>query len=219
MLSPDLEDAMNTQIAAELYSHLYLAMSAYCESEGLPGFARWFRLQSDEEREHALKFVRHVVDRGGGVTLAGIDAPETDFGSPQAAFEAALAHEMNVTMMIDGLYGMAQQHGDYASQVFLQWFVTEQVEEEHGRRDRPDAEGGRRRACVAAAARPRARRPPGRRASPSRRRARSRTRARAPARAARRGRASRRGTSSGRGRAACAGADPLEHQGVRAWIT
>lgn len=131
MLSPDLEAGMNTQIAAELYSsHLYLAMSAYCEAEGLPGFARWFRLQSDEERGHALKFLRHVVDRGGRVTLTGIDAPQADFDTPQGAFEAALAHEMNVTMMIDGLYGMAQQHGDYASQVFLQWFVTEQVEEE-----------------------------------------------------------------------------------------
>ena len=131
MLSPDLEAGMNTQIAAELYSsHLYLAMSAYCESEGLPGFAHWFKLQSDEEREHALKFVRHVADRGGRVTLTGVEAPETEFASPQAAFEAALAHEMNVTMMIDGLYGMAVQHGDYASQAFLQWFVTEQVEEE-----------------------------------------------------------------------------------------
>jgi ferritin len=131
MLSPDLESGMNTQIAAELSSsHLYLAMSAYCEAEGLPGFATWFRMQSDEERDHALKFLRHVVDRGGRVMLTGMDAPATDFGSPQGAFEQALAHEMNVTMMIDGLYGMAVQHGDYASQVFLQWFVTEQVEEE-----------------------------------------------------------------------------------------
>jgi ferritin len=131
MLSPDIENAMNTQIAAELYSaHLYLAMSAYCEEQALPGFAHWFRLQSDEEREHALKFLRHVVDRGGRVMLTGIDAPQSDFGSPQGAFEQALAHEMNVTMMIDGLFGMSVQHGDYASQVFLQWFVTEQVEEE-----------------------------------------------------------------------------------------
>ena len=131
MLSPDLESAMNTQIAAELSSsHLYLAMSAYCEAEGLPGFATWFRMQSDEERDHALKFLRHVVDRGGRAMLTGMDAPAMDFGSPQGAFEQALAHEMNVTMMIDGLYGMAIQHGDYASQVFLQWFVTEQVEEE-----------------------------------------------------------------------------------------
>jgi ferritin len=131
MLSPDLESAMNTQIATELYSsHLYLAMSAYSEAEGLPGFATWFRMQSDEERGHALKFMRHVVDRGGRAMLTGMNAPAMDFGSPQGAFEQALAHEMDVTMMIDGLYGMAMQHGDYASQVFLQWFVTEQVEEE-----------------------------------------------------------------------------------------
>lgn len=131
MLSPDLEAAMNAQIAAELYSsHLYLSMSAFCEAEGLPGFARWFLAQADEERDHALKFVRHVVDRGGRVRLTGIEAPAEDFGSPLGAFEQALTHEMNVTQMIDGLYGMAQQHGDYASQVFLNWFVTEQVEEE-----------------------------------------------------------------------------------------
>ena len=131
MLSPDIEMAMNTPIAAELYSsHLYLAMSAYCEEQGLPGFAHWFRLQSDEEREHALKFLRHVVDRGGRVMLTIVDEPPTDFGSPQGAFEQALAHEMNVSMMIDGLFGMSVKHGDYASQVFLQWFVTEQVEEE-----------------------------------------------------------------------------------------
>ena len=113
MLSPDIESAMNTQIAAELYSsHLYLAMSAYCESEGLPGFATWFRMQSDEERDHALRFIRHVVDRGGRVMLTGMDAPAMEYASPQGAFEQALAHEMNVTMMIDGLYGMAVQHGD-----------------------------------------------------------------------------------------------------------
>ena len=131
MLSPDIENAMNAQIAAELYSsHLYLAMSAYCEEQALPGFAHWFRLQSDEEREHSLKFLRHVVDRGGRVMLTSVDEPASDFGSPLRAFEQALAHEMNVSMMIDGLFGMAVQHGDYASQVFLQWFVTEQVEEE-----------------------------------------------------------------------------------------
>ncbi len=131
MLSPDLEAAMNAQIAAELYSsHLYLSMSVYCEAEGLPGFARWFRAQAEEEREHALRFVRHVVDRGGRVRLTAIEAPAEDFGSPLGAFEQALTHEMNVTQMIDGLYGLAQQHGDYASQVFLNWFVAEQVEEE-----------------------------------------------------------------------------------------
>jgi ferritin len=131
MLSPDVESAMNAQIAAELYSsHLYLAMSAYCESIDMPGSATWFAAQSDEEREHALKFVRHVVERGGRVILAGMETPPVDFGSALGTFEQALTHEMNVTQMIDGLCGMALQHGDYASQVFLQWFVTEQVEEE-----------------------------------------------------------------------------------------
>ncbi len=131
MLSPDIEAAMNDQIGAELYaSHLYLAMSAYCESENLPGFARWFATQAGEERGHALKVVRHVMDRGGRVTLGAIEAPPADFGSPLGAFQQALTHEMGVTQMIDGLYGMALSHGDYASQVFLQWFVTEQVEEE-----------------------------------------------------------------------------------------
>ena len=131
MLSPDVEAAMNAQIAAELYSsHLYLAMSAACEGDGLPGMGRWFALQADEERDHALRFVRHVIDRGGRVVLTGLEAPPTAFGGAIGAFEQALTHEMNVTQMIDGLYGMALQHGDYASQVFLQWFVTEQVEEE-----------------------------------------------------------------------------------------
>ena len=131
MLSPDLEAAMNAQIAAELYSsNLYLAMSAYAEAQGLPGFARWFAVQSEEERGHALRFVRHIADRGGRVTLSAIEAPPEDFGSPLGAFEQTLTQEMNVSQMIDGLYGMAVGHGDYASQVFLQWFVTEQVEEE-----------------------------------------------------------------------------------------
>lgn len=131
MLSPELEEAMNAQIAAELYSsHLYLAMSAFCEAENLPGSAHWFRLQAEEERAHALRFFGHVVDRGGRVTLRAIDAPPGGFGSPLEAFERALAHEREVTAMIDALYGMAVQQGDYASQVFLQWFVEEQVEEE-----------------------------------------------------------------------------------------
>jgi ferritin len=131
MLSSDLEAGMNAQIAAELYSsHLYLAMSAAVEAEGFPGMGRWFAAQADEERDHALRFVRHVLERGGRVELTALDAPPSGFGGPLGAFEQALTHEMNVTQMIDGLYGMAVQHGDYASQVFLQWFVTEQVEEE-----------------------------------------------------------------------------------------
>lgn len=131
MLSPELEAAMNDQIAAELYSsHLYLAMSAYCESQNLPGFAHWFRMQAQEERDHAMRFFTHVVDRGGRVALGAIEAPPGDFGSALGAFERALAHEREITAKIDSLYGMAVGQADYASQVFLQWFVEEQVEEE-----------------------------------------------------------------------------------------
>jgi ferritin len=130
MLSPDVESAMNARSRRSCTRRTCTRDVAYCDSINLPGSAAWFAAQSDEEREHALKFVRHVVERGGRVTLVGMDPPPVDFGSALGAFEQALTHEMNVTQMIDGLFGMALQHGDYASQVFLQWFVTEQVEEE-----------------------------------------------------------------------------------------
>jgi ferritin len=131
MLTSEIETAMNRQIGAELASaHLYLAMSAYCEAESLPGSAHWFRIQADEERAHAMRFFRHVVDRGGRVRLEGLDAPPAAFGSPREALERALEHEREVTSMIDALYALAVRHDDYASQVFLQWFVQEQVEEE-----------------------------------------------------------------------------------------
>jgi ferritin len=131
MLNPELEAALNAQLGAEMYSsHLYLSMSAYCESANLPGAARWFRMQADEERTHALKFFDHIVDRGGRVALGPIEGPPTQFGSLRDAFEQALQAERNVTAAIDGLTALAATHGDYAAQAFLQWFVTEQVEEE-----------------------------------------------------------------------------------------
>ncbi len=131
MLSPELERAMNDQIAAELYSsHLYLSMSAFCQTQNLAGFAHWFRLQAEEERDHALRLFRHVVDRGARVTLEAIQAPPVEFGSALGAFEQALLHERDVTAMIDRLYGTAVGLADFATQAFLQWFVTEQVEEE-----------------------------------------------------------------------------------------
>jgi ferritin len=105
-------------------------MSAFCEARNLPGFAHWFRIQADEERSHAMRVYGHVVDRGGRVVLAGVDAPPSDFDSVLAAFEGALAHEREVTRMIDAIYATSVEERDYASQVFLQWFVQEQVEEE-----------------------------------------------------------------------------------------
>lgn len=131
MLNPELEAALNAQLGGELYSsHLYLSMSAYCESANMPGAARWFRMQADEERTHAMKFFEHLVDRGGRVVLGTIEAPPTEFSSLLDAFERALEAERNVTAAIDRLTSMAIDQGDHAAQAFLQWFVTEQVEEE-----------------------------------------------------------------------------------------
>jgi ferritin len=131
MLNPELEAALNEQLGGELYSsHLYLSMSAYCESVNMPGAAQWFRMQADEERTHALKFFDHIVDRGGRVTLGVIEAPPTGFASLLDAFEQALQAERNVSAAIDRLASMAVAQGDHAAGAFLQWFVTEQVEEE-----------------------------------------------------------------------------------------
>ena len=131
MLSKAIQDAMNEQIKNELYSaHQYLSMSAYCESVTLPGFAHWMLTQAQEEREHAMKFYNFILDRDGRVVLQAIDQPVVEFGSPLEVFEQALEQEQKVTSQINELYGLAASENDYASQAFLQWFVTEQVEEE-----------------------------------------------------------------------------------------
>ena len=131
MLSRTVQEAMNEQIKNEFYSaYQYLSMAAYCESVNLPGFARWMRMQAREEVEHAMKLYDFILDRGGRVLLQAMDQPVADFGSPLEVFEQALEHEQRVTAMINGLYGLAVKENDYASQTFLQWFVTEQVEEE-----------------------------------------------------------------------------------------
>ena len=131
MLAETIQDAMNEQIKNELYSaHQYLAMAAYCESMNLPGFASWMRMQAQEEREHAMKFYDHIHDRNGRVVLRAIDQPIIEFGSPLEVFEKALEQEQAVTADINNLYALAAREDDYASQIFLQWFVTEQVEEE-----------------------------------------------------------------------------------------
>ena len=131
MLGKAVQDAMNEQIKNELYSaYQYLSMAAYCESENLPGFAHWMRAQFREETEHAMKFYDFILDRNGRVVLQAIEGPVVDFGSPLEVFEQALEHEQGVTAMINDLYGLAVRENDYASQTFLQWFVTEQVEEE-----------------------------------------------------------------------------------------
>ena len=131
MLNKKLEEAINEQINKELYSsYLYLAMSAYCESVNLSGFGHWMRVQAQEEQTHALKLYRYVVEKGGRVLLEAIDKPPAEFASPLDVFERTLAHEQKVTGLINDLYALAIEESDYATQIFLQWFVSEQVEEE-----------------------------------------------------------------------------------------
>jgi ferritin len=131
MISQSLVDALNDQLKQELYSsYLYLSMSAFCDDRNLTGFAHWMRLQADEEREHAMKFFDFVQDRDGRAVLQAIPQPQRDFGSPVELFEQVLAHEQEVTSLIEQLYRKATADQDHATQVFLQWFISEQVEEE-----------------------------------------------------------------------------------------
>jgi len=131
MLNEQLEKKLNSQINAELFSsYLYYSMANYFESINLPGAAHWMRAQFGEEQEHAMKFYRYVYERGGQVTLKPIDGPPTEFGSLLNVFEQVLEHEQKVTGLINDLYALSLSENDYASQIFFQWFVSEQVEEE-----------------------------------------------------------------------------------------
>ncbi len=131
MLSKKIQDALNAQINLELSSsYHYLAMAAFFESTSLPGMATWMKVQSEEERLHAMKLFDHMCDRGGKVVLQPIAQPKLTFDTPLSVFEAALENEQKVTGAINSLYALAQQESDYPSQVLLQWFITEQVEEE-----------------------------------------------------------------------------------------
>ena len=131
MLTDKIEAAMNEQLAKELQSaYVYLGMSAYCESVNLPGFAEWLRVQFQEELDHAMRFYNFVIDRGGKVRLSALDEPPVEFSSPLEVFEQALKHEQAVTQSIHELYELVDNERDYASQAWLDWFATEQVEEE-----------------------------------------------------------------------------------------
>ena len=131
MLSEKMQDALNEQVNAEAYSgYLYLSMAAYFESVGFRGFAQWMYMQAREEFFHTSKLYNFVIERGGRAALKAIEAPPAEWASPLAVFEDALKHEQKVTGLINNLVNLAKQENDHASDIFLQWFVTEQVEEE-----------------------------------------------------------------------------------------
>jgi ferritin len=123
--------ALNSQITMELQAaHSYLAMAAWFDSTGFPGMAAWMRAQSAEETQHALKLYQFVLDRDGRVELGSLAAPKSDFESITAVFEAGLAQEREVTASINDLYALALDEKDFASLPLLDWFITEQIEEE-----------------------------------------------------------------------------------------
>jgi len=131
MISEKVQKAINDQINAEFFSsYLYLSMAAYFESTNYKGFGAWMRLQAEEERTHAFKLYDFVLDRGGRVVLGAIEAPTADFKSPQDVFEKTLAHERLITEKINKLNALALAENDFATSAHLQWFITEQVEEE-----------------------------------------------------------------------------------------
>ena len=136
MLSETMNKALNDQINAELYSaYLYYSMAAYFEGLSLKGFSHWMRVQAQEELSHAMKFYDFINQRGGRVNLLQIEAPPTQWNSPQAVFEATLEHEQKGTGLINELVELALAEHDHASNIFLQWFVSEQVEEEDSAND------------------------------------------------------------------------------------
>jgi len=131
MISKKMTTALNEQINKELYSaYLYLSMSAWSHGRNLKGFASWFSIQAREELGHAMKILQYLEDQGAPVRLLPIDAPTATFASPTAAFEATLKHEQFITESIHKLMAQAVEEKDYATQGLLQWFVSEQVEEE-----------------------------------------------------------------------------------------
>jgi ferritin len=131
MLDRKLQDAFNEQMKNEFFSaYLYMAMAGYFLSEDLPGFANWMRVQALEEMTHGEKFFNFICDTGGRTHLLPIEEPKNDFPSPLDVFEYGLNHERFVTERIGRLMDLAREGGNHAAQIFLQWFVTEQVEEE-----------------------------------------------------------------------------------------
>ena len=131
MLSDKMEAAINQQINAEMYSsYLYLSMATYFESISLGGFSNWMRQQAQEEMFHGMKMFDFVCERGGRVTLKAIDEPPSEWSSVLDVMENVLAHEQKVTGLINDLVNLALDERDHATNIFLQWFVSEQVEEE-----------------------------------------------------------------------------------------
>jgi ferritin len=131
MIGKKMAEALNNQVNREFYSaYFYLSMSAYGDFLGLKGFAGWFMTKNLEETQHALKIYKYLLDQGVQINLLPVAQPPATFESPLAMFEITLAHEQGVTQNFNELIELAMTEKDYATQIFLQWFITEQIEEE-----------------------------------------------------------------------------------------
>jgi len=136
MISEAMQDAINEQIKHEFYSaYMYLSIAAFFEAKNLPGFAKWLRVQFQEEQAHALKFYDYLIERNGRVQLGALPQPPVEWDGNLEAFQAVLEHEQKVTGLIYKLYEIALKQKDYAAQIMLQWFINEQVEEEKNASD------------------------------------------------------------------------------------
>ena len=136
MISDNMTNALNEQVNREMYSaFLYMSMSAHCNQVGLKGFANWFMAQYHEEMLHAMKIYEYIQRQGSEVKLAAIKAPPTEFETPLDMMTQTLTHEQYITRSINDLMELAIAEKDHATQIFLEWYVTEQVEEEENDND------------------------------------------------------------------------------------
>lgn len=136
MYNEKLKKAINEQINKEFYSsYLYLAMAAHFDSKALPGFAQWMKVQASEEWAHGMKFYEFLNEVGAIVELSDIVLPPLKFGSPKEVFLQVLSHEQFVTASINAIYELALEEKDWKTEMMLQWFIKEQVEEEKNARD------------------------------------------------------------------------------------
>ena len=131
MISAHVQDALNEQINTEFASsYTYLAMAAFCERQNFRGCAHWLRMQSTEEYAHGMKLYNFMIARSAKVVLREIPSPQTDYANVLDVFQQSLNQEVHVSQRLDALYELAFREKNFAALVELQWFITEQVEEE-----------------------------------------------------------------------------------------
>ncbi len=131
MMTQTMTDTFNEQINRELYSaYLYTSMEHWFMKKGLKGFANWFKVQAGEELNHARKIMDYINERGGRIRLKAVSMPDSDWQNILSVFENSLSHEEYVTSEINRISELAEEEKDKASEIFLQWFIQEQIEEE-----------------------------------------------------------------------------------------